>query len=616
MTKSISGDVKIDSLLDSDANLDHPVLSWQTSNSLGTNVDLTFEFMTSMPPGIQESGFSQMNAAQKSAMRDILDMIETFAAITFTERNANLENDIGFGMAALQADGFNTVGIAYQTFQFASSHRFLIESSVFLTNDVNGQDYNAPVPNGEAYSVLIHEAAHALGLDHPFEGITLPSSLDNTRYTIMSYTDGFVGQSEEPSTLMPYDIAALQYLYGRNNSHNAGDTVHDLSVFSDGSIQTIWDASGTDTLSLANVNSAGDINENGLTNAHRLDLGGEIDTGAKVFLYEPTSFENAVGSSFSDLISGNEADNDVFDKGGNDRVELAGGNDYVRVGGGVDYFDGGSGKDYISYYDSANGVTVNLATNTVSRSWAVNDTILNFESVSGSKTGDDLIYGTSGSNTIRTYGGDDDVYAGKGSDKVELGSGNDYVRVGGGKESFDGGTGSDYISYYFSANGIRIDLRDNEVSGSWAVNDTIKNFESASGSFTGHDTMLGTSGNNTFRGYGGNDKLYGRAGSDKLYGGAGSDFLDGGAGQEIDYLYGGADADVFHFDRGEGVDIVKDFENNIDTIELDNFTFAGGDPFGSADQVGSDVVFDFGSNGMLTIENTTIGQLQNDVVLV
>jgi hypothetical protein len=270
MTKSISGDVKIDSLLDSDANLDHPVLSWQTSNSLGTNVDLTFEFMTSMPPGIQESGFSQMNAAQKSAMRDILDMIETFAAITFTERNANLENDIGFGMAALQADGFNTVGIAYQTFQFASSHRFLIESSVFLTNDVNGQDYNAPVPNGEAYSVLIHEAAHALGLDHPFEGITLPSSLDNTRYTIMSYTDGFVGQSEEPSTLMPYDIAALQYLYGRNNSHNAGDTVHDLSVFSDGSIQTIWDASGTDTLSLANVNSAGDINENGLTNAHRL----------------------------------------------------------------------------------------------------------------------------------------------------------------------------------------------------------------------------------------------------------------------------------------------------------------------------------------------------------
>jgi len=280
------------------------------------------------------------------------------------------------------------------------------------------------------------------------------------------------------------------------------------------------------------------------------------------------TFTPSAGSRFgtdeNDTITGTSGTNWIESGAGNDRVSagsgsdvvlLGDGNDYVRVGGGKESFFGGDGKDYISYYDSANGVTVNLATDAVSGSWASNDIISDFESVSGSRTGADKITGTSGANTIKTYGGNDKVYAGGGSDKVELGSGNDYVRVGGGKETFDGGSGTDYISYYDSANGIRIDLRDDEVSGSWAVNDTIKDFESAAGSRTGDDVMLGTNGANTLRGYGGDDNLYGRSGADKLYGGAGQDFMDGGGGAGTDLLYGGADADIFHFDRGEGVDL-------------------------------------------------------------
>ena len=51
---------------------------------------------------------------------------------------------------------------------------------------------------------------------------------------------------------------------------------------------------------------------------------------------------------------------------------------------------------------------------------------------------------------------------------------------------------------------------------------------------------------------------------------------------------------MFHFDRGEGVDIIKDFQKNVDTIELDNFTFAAGETaFDFAAQIGNDVVFDF-----------------------
>ena len=233
----------------------------------------------------------------------------------------------------------------------------------------------------------------------------------------------------------------------------------------------------------------------------------------------------------------------------------------------------------------------------------------------GTNSQDDIT-GSSGADIVRTFGGQDRVFAGKGSDQVELGTGNDYVRVGGGVESFDGGSGRDYISYYDSKNGIRIDLRDDEVSGSWAVNDTIRSFESASGSKSGSDMMLGTSGTNTLRGYGGDDRLYGRGGSDKLYGGDGQDFLDGGTGEQVDYLYGGADADAFHFDRGEGIDIIKDFENNIDVIELDNFNFSNTSPFDYASQHGDDVIFDFGTDGHLTVENMTIGQLHNDLDVV
>ena len=342
------------------------------------------------------------------------------------------------------------------------------------------------------------------------------------------------------------------------------------------------------------------------------------------------------GSQADDLISAGNGNDRVFDEKGADVVFLGAGNDYVRVGGGKDRFDGGEGNDYISYYDSSNGVTLDLAANIASGSWAVNDTIQSFESASGSRTGDDTISGTNGENTIRTYGGNDRVYDRGGADVVELGSGNDYVRVGGGKDSFDGGTGRDYISYYDSSNGVTLDLQANIASGSWAVNDTVTNFESASGSRSGNDTIWGTSGGNTLRGYGGedylsgrggtdlleggsgDDTLYGGSGADTLKGGSGSDILDGGGGGGADHLFGDSGTDQFHFDRGEGYDVIHDFENNVDVIQFDNFDYLSttSDAFEFATTQVDDVYFDFGADGQILVENITIAQLLNDIEIV
>ncbi|SEW32406.1 Ca2+-binding protein, RTX toxin-related [Cognatiyoonia koreensis] len=324
-----------------------------------------------------------------------------------------------------------------------------------------------------------------------------------------------------------------------------------------------------------------------------------------------TGDDTIYGTAGANTIRTYGGDDRVYAGRGSDRVELGSGNDFVRVGGGRETFEGGSGTDYISYYASSGGITANLATDEISGSWATNDVIKDFEGISGSKTGGDSITGTSGANTIRTYGGDDKVAAGGGADKVFLGDGDDYVRVGGGRETFEGGSGRDYISYFDSPDGIRIDLRDDEVSKAWATNDKIADFEGASGSRTGDDTMLGTNGANVLRSYGGDDKLYGRGGADRLYGGDGKDFMDGGSGSDL--LYGGAGADVFEFDRGEGVDIVKDFQNNVDTVVLDGFDLTKAEALDLAKQVGSDVVFDFGSGGKLTIEEVTVNQLVNDL---
>ena len=100
-----------------------------------------------------------------------------------------------------------------------------------------------------------------------------------------------------------------------------------------------------------------------------------------------------------------------------------------------------------------------------------------------------------------------------------------------------------------------------------------------------------------------------------INGGGNVDKLAGGAG--LDELFGGADQDTFHFDFGDDQDIIKDFEDNIDRIEFDNFGFANAaDALAFATQSGTSVIFNFTSGDSLTVENATAAQLANDIDIV
>lgn len=129
---------------------------------------------------------------------------------------------------------------------------------------------------------------------------------------------------------------------------------------------------------------------------------------------------------------------------------------------------------------------------------------------------------------------------------------------------------------------------------------------------TGKDKLLGGGGNDTLKGGGGNDRLLGTAGKDKIDGGTGRDTLIGGKG-----------SDIFVFAKGFNKDMVKDFQDDIDSVRLDDDLWGGAayskqkviNKFASV--VDGDMVFDFGKKGMLTLDGfADLGEIKDDLILV
>lgn len=100
----------------------------------------------------------------------------------------------------------------------------------------------------------------------------------------------------------------------------------------------------------------------------------------------------------------------------------------------------------------------------------------------------------------------------------------------------------------------------------------------------GEDRIKGNNGNDVLNGLDGADDLYGENGDDvlnggdsidNLFGGAGNDSLDGGNGNDWlagekggDILTGGLGKDIFLFAKAGGNDVITDFANGIDKIQI------------------------------------------------
>ncbi|RAI56243.1 hypothetical protein DOO78_21750 [Roseicella frigidaeris] len=93
-----------------------------------------------------------------------------------------------------------------------------------------------------------------------------------------------------------------------------------------------------------------------------------------------------------------------------------------------------------------------------------------------------------------------------------------------------------------------------------------------------------------------------------IAGGAGSQTLDGGAGNDI--LTGGADADCFIVTKGNGTDLITDFQAGIDRIQLQGYAFYDFAGVQAAlRQSGADTILTLGGGESLLLRNTTASSL-------
>ncbi|TDE41216.1 M10 family metallopeptidase C-terminal domain-containing protein [Antarcticimicrobium sediminis] len=179
-------------------------------------------------------------------------------------------------------------------------------------------------------------------------------------------------------------------------------------------------------------------------------------------------------------------------------------------------------------------------------------------------------------------------------------------------ENATGGAGNDTLSGN-AANNLLLGGAGGDTLLGQAGKDTLKGQ-------AGSDTLKGHKGNDTLLGGGGRDTLLGGNGSDMLKGGTSNDTLKGGTSNDTlngqkgdDTLFGQGGADTFVFFKTGGNDTIADFVDDVDTIRFGNLGNADA-VLAAATQVGNDVVFDFGGGDTLTVLDTIVSVLSDDII--
>jgi VCBS repeat-containing protein len=330
--------------------------------------------------GEATNNFKAFTQVQQDAVKLVLASYSAVANISFTEvvETTTTHGDLRYA----ESDAPSTAWAYYPSVSAAGGDAWFNNSKHY---------YDIPIVGNYAYSALLHETGHALGLKHPqdIKGSfgAEPLDHDSLEYTVMSYrsyiggsaTSGYTNEAYSfPQTLMMLDIAAIQEMYGANFTTQSADSVYKWSpttgeMFINGVGQsapggdkifmTIWDGGGNDTYDFSNY--ATDLTVNlspgGWTTVSSPQLAylgsGHYAAGniANALLFDGNTaslIENATGGSGSDSLIGNVADNRLTGGAGNDSI------------------DGSDGKDTAIYVgNAANYIQVHNADGT----WSITD---------------------------------------------------------------------------------------------------------------------------------------------------------------------------------------------------------------------------------------------------
>ncbi|WP_019508258.1 peroxidase family protein [Pleurocapsa sp. PCC 7319] len=302
------------------------------------------------------------------------------------------------------------------------------------------------------------------------------------------------------------------------------------------------------------------------------------------------------GGNGDDTLDGESGNDRIFGGMGNDRILGRDGDDFVKSGAGDDYVEGGSGADTLDGEIGHDEVKGGDGDDSIFGGQG-DDTLdggQGQDHIFGGR-GNDLVKGGDGDDTLDGESGDDRIFGGIGNDRILGRDGNDFVKSGAGDDYIEGGLGDDTLDGENGHDQLKAGAGHDEVKGGngddtldgESGNDRIfggmgndRIFGRDGNDFVksgaGDDYVEGGSGADTLDGEIGNDYLKGGHGNDSIFGGQGNDTLDGGQGQ--DHIFGGRGNDTFVLTPGSGVNIIKDFINGEDKLQL-----GGGLKFGNLD---------------------------------
>ena len=551
-------------------------LAWGCGWSNASTSPITYSFGSGDVPASDSSigaftGYS-WTASEKAAFRAALANYSSVCNVKFTEQADNTTSaNIVWWNVPQSAIGEGMLG-----YHEVPEGNY---SSIYGYFNADTDSWSYLDKGGYGYVTVIHEIGHAMGLAHPhdggsdadattFPGVTSADSLGTNElnqgiWTTMSYNDGWKGHTSGyydygwQGTLMAFDIAALQKLYGANMTTATGNNVYHLPTANEAGTYwfCIWDAAGIDTIS--NEGSAVactiDLRAAPLVGAN---AGGYISYDTGIFggftIANGAVIENAIGGNGNDVITGNGIAN-VLTGGA--------GNDYLNGGAGADTLVGGVGND-IYIVDNLKDIAteaINAGIDQV-RAFYINYTLganvenlqlMDVANING--TGNELnnvIDGNTGNNVLNGNAGNDHLNGGAGNDYLNGGLGSDTMLGGAGNDTYIVDNTRDVVTE-LASEGI------DKVQAYFVNHLLTANVENLQ--------LMGTA---NINGWGNalNNVIQGNSANNVINGGLGNDTLTGGAGLDS-FVFNSA------LNTSSNKDIITDFNVVDDIIRLENAVF-------------------------------------------
>jgi hypothetical protein len=447
--------------------------SYVADGTRGKAALVTYSFLDAIPSGstaTEYPGFASFTEDQRVHMRAAFAVWAAASGLSFLEVPASVGGSIQIGLHNFVGTSFADSS-GYASYPTSSPNQSIRQVLMMRREDYATAASIAPGTYG--FQTLLHEIGHNIGLSHTFDvSPKLSTELDNTTYTLMSYTNTV----QDRVTAGAGDLLAVTSLYGTdaqesadgvtytvNTSNwtvvftggatddvitgtNLSDTItggtgadrlhggagNDL-ILADGSDITLGGGEGTDTLDFSNSTVGVVVDLSSTTSS---TYSGTAVAGSNTI--QTASFENLTGSSLADTLTGSAFDAGTISGGaGNDRL-IAARSTHTLVGGAGDDVYVLTGFSTVTVTESADAGADTIIVNT--STYTLPD---NVENLQGSSTAFTANFtGNASDNTLT---------GGQFGDSLTGGAGNDTLISNGGIDRMISGSGTDTVVVNFTA---------------------------------------------------------------------------------------------------------------------------------------------------------------------